>query len=120
MAKILVVDDNVDTLNLVKMMLQTDSHNVWLAKSGEECLNILNGQKVDLILLDIMMPGMSGYDVFQKVRANDKQTKIAFMTALEASPERQKEFAASGLNGYITKPFTAKELLEKVKKILSG
>ena len=79
-------------------------------------------EKVDLILLDIMMPDLTGWDVYERIRKKDKNVKVAFLSILDISPSRKKEFLDKGVSDYITKPFNAKELAElrEVLKISLG
>lgn len=118
MAKILVVDDEVDTVELIRTILKSEGHETIPAYDGRECLNILKKEKPDLILLDIMMPGMSGWDVLEKIREKHKKMKVAFVSIVEVSPERRKSLLNDGLSDYITKPFTADELVKRVKAML--
>ena len=118
MAKIMTVDNEPDTLTLVKTILENDGHKVLTALSGKECLKKWKKEKPDLILLDIMMPDMSGWDVFQRIRKNDKKTKIAFLSVIEVSPERRRTLLKSGLSDYITKPFLPHDLVKRVNKMV--
>jgi len=117
MKKIIYVEDDSDTADAVKTILETAGYEIDLALCGRDGLRKIKRNKYDLALLDIMMPDMSGWDVFQKVKAK-KGMKFAFLSALPVSEERMAELKKSGIADYITKPFNKKELLERVKKIL--
>lgn len=118
MAKILVCDNEKDICNLLKLILKRGGHDVLVSLDGKECLAKWEKEKPDLVLLDIMMPDMSGWDVFQKIRTRDGNQKIAFLSVLEVSEERKRELMKEGLSDYIMKPFTQDQLLSKVEKIL--
>ena len=118
MKRIMVVDNEPDIVDLTRTVLEIGGYKVIPAYSGEECLNILDKNKVDLILLDIMMPGMSGWDVFNRVKKKYSKIKIAFMSVLEISDIRKKVLLDEGLSDYIMKPFDKDSLLNKIDKIL--
>jgi len=118
MAKILVVDNEPDTVDLIKSILERYGFHVTTAYNGRQCLEKHKKGKHDLILLDIMMPDMSGWEVYRKIRDRDKETKIAFVSVIEVSPERKESLKRNGISEYITKPFTSEELLQKVKAII--
>ena len=117
--KIMVVDNEPDTVELVKAILEDGGYDVIKAYSGIECLKKVDTEKPDLILLDIMMPDLSGWDTFNRLRKKDQKTKVSFLSVIEISKERLDRLLQSGLSDYITKPFTADELLARVDKILS-
>ena len=116
--RILGVDD--DPLNRIILAdyLEED-YEVTLAESGEHCLEILETMHPDLILLDIMMPGINGYEVCQQVRADQRlrHTKIILISAKALPEERLKGYEV-GANDYVTKPFSGDELLAKVRVYL--
>lgn len=117
--EILVVDDEPDTIKLVKTILESDGYTVTEAYSGSECLEKIKTEHPDLILLDIMMPDMSGWDTYDQIRERDKNMKVAFLSVIQVSNERKEKLISEGLSDYITKPFTADELLKRVDKIVS-
>ncbi len=114
---IMVVDDEGVIVDVVEKILES-KYNVITAQSGKECLEILNGKPVDLILLDIMMPEMDGWDVCEKIKANKKTEKIPiiFLTAKTDTISRSMGVLAS--KDYISKPFGVKDLLSRVKKVI--
>ena len=116
--KVLYVENEEFTRVLVKDILEEAGYVVVLAESGEAGLVLLGSEKPDLVLLDILLPGMSGWDLFAKLRQTDKNVKVAFLTVLDVSGERKKKLKTLGVSDYIMKPFTSDELLEKVKKII--
>jgi len=120
MKKIMVVDNEPDIVDLTRTVLEIGGYNVVPAYSGEECLKKIDEEKVDLILLDIMMPGMSGWDVFNKINKKSPDIKIAFMSVLEISDKRKQVLLDEGLVDYIMKPFDKDTLLERVDNILKN
>lgn len=118
MKKIMVVDNEPDIVDLTRTVLELGGYQVVPAYSGEECLKKLEDEDVDLILLDIMMPGMSGWDVFNRIKRNYSHIKVAFMSVLEISEKRKQVLLDEGLSEYIMKPFDKDTLLEKVDTIL--
>jgi CheY-like chemotaxis protein len=120
MKKIMVVDNEPDIVDLTRTVLEIGGYSVVPVYSGEECLRELQREKVDLVLLDIMMPGMSGWDVFNRIKKKNSEIKVAFMSVLEISDKRKQVLLEEGLSDYIMKPFDKDSLLERVDKILSS
>lgn len=114
----MVVDNEPDIVDLTRTVLELGGYEVIPAYSGEECLKKLSKENVDLVLLDIMMPGMSGWDVFNRIKKDSDNVKVAFMSVLEISDKRKDVLLDEGLADYIMKPFEKDTLLEKVDKIL--
>ncbi|WP_196141195.1 response regulator [Aliikangiella sp. G2MR2-5] len=116
---ILVVDDNQDNRLLLKMLLE-DEYSVSEADSGQACLEFVQESPPDLILLDVNMPGMSGYEVCMELKRNDATDLIPviFVSALESTEERLAGFEA-GASDYLTKPVDGEKLIEKVEHHLS-
>ena len=119
MAKeILVVDDEKDLVGLMTKILEFEGYNVTPAYNGYECLEKIKEKEFDLILLDVMMPGMSGWDVFSKVKKMGHATKVIFVSVLEVSEDRKNMLINEGLTDYMTKPFSDDELVEVVNRVL--
>ncbi len=114
----MVVDNEPDIVDLTRTVLELGGYEVIPAYSGEECLKKIENENVDLILLDIMMPGMSGWDVFNRINKKSPEIKIAFMSVLEISDKRKQVLLDEGLADYIMKPFDNDTLLDRVDKIL--
>lgn len=119
MKKIMVVDNEPDIVDLTRTVLEIGGYEVVPAHSGEECLRLLEKEKVDLVLLDIMMPGMSGWDVFNRIKKKSDEIKVAFMSVLEISDKRKQVLLDEGLADYIMKPFDKDGLLNRVDIILT-
>ena len=90
MKKIMVVDNEPDIVDLTRTVLELGGYTVIPSYSGEEALRKLEKEKVDLVLLDIMMPGMSGWDVFNRIKKKSKEVKVAFMSVLEIRATRME------------------------------
>ena len=118
MKKILYIEDNEDTATAVKIILTHAGFPTEIALTGKDGLKKIKKNKFDLILLDIMLPDMSGWDIFTKLRKNKIKAKYAFLSAIPVSKERLKELKRAGVSDYITKPFEKKDLIERVKKML--
>lgn len=119
---ILVVDDNEDIRNLLTLVLENEGYLVTQGVDGGECLEIIQDKPFDLLLLDVMMPGMSGIEVLKAIRGNkDKkinQLPICMITA-KSSIEDIDEALEHGATSYIVKPFRPIALAEKVNTLLN-
>jgi DNA-binding response OmpR family regulator len=115
MKTILVVDDDASIVIALENLLARAGYRVVSARDGLMAMEILNVERPDLILLDVTMPRMSGYDVCQHVREHEdwRHLPIVMLTGLGAEGERLKGLAL-GANGYVTKPFSPRELLALV------
>ena len=120
MKKILIADDRPEVVELVRVTLEGEDYEIVDASNGEETLRKARLEKPDLVLLDVVMPKMDGFEVCRKLK-KDPQTKeipIIMLTAKgqEADKEKGREVGASG---YITKPFSPSALLIKIEEILA-
>ena len=119
MAKIMSVDNDPNITTMVKKMLETEGYEVTTAMGGGECLEKLKKDKPDLLLLDAMMPDLSGWDVYWRIRKKDEELKVVFVSVMEVSPGRKKELIRDyGISDYVIKPFTRDELVSVVKRVL--
>ncbi|HYD02662.1 MAG TPA: response regulator transcription factor [Alphaproteobacteria bacterium] len=118
MKKILYVEDNPDTNEAVKIILTKAGFEVDTALNGKDGLKKAGSTKFDLILLDVMLPDMSGWDIYAQLKPKIK-CKYAFLSAIPVSGERMEELLREGVSDYITKPFVKADLISRVKKILS-
>lgn len=116
--KILVVDDEQDLREVVEFNFSTAGYNTATAASGEQAIEVLRGGGISLVVLDVMMGGMSGIDVAEKLRAQGDRTPIIFLTALDTESDMLRGFESGG-DDYISKPFSIKELLARVKAVLA-
>lgn len=115
--KVLVVDDEPDTLELVKLVLESGGFEAVLANNGKEALAQIATLRPDLVLLDIMMPDMDGWDVFRKMKEKDRDIPIAILTAKAQNIDKLLGLHVLKADDYITKPFGKNELISKVKKL---
>jgi len=118
--RILHVDDEPDTLKVVKIILEAAGYEVVSVESGNGALKQVDLNGFDLIILDIMMPDMSGWDLFTRIGKIKPDHKVVFLSVLEVAEERLKEMKDSGIVDYITKPFDDDDLVARVKKVLEG
>ena len=107
---ILVVEDDIDIHNIIKEILQKENYKIFDAYSGTEALMILEKENINLILLDLMLPGLSGEEIIKR----EKNIPIIVISA-KTSTQDKVNVLLEGANDYITKPFKAEELLARVK-----
>ena len=114
MKRILVVDDSQSNIEILLELL--DAYEVLVALDGESALEIADEDCVDLILLDIMMPGMNGYETCKRLKNSKKNsdTPVVFLTAKTDEKSIEEAYSSGGVE-FVTKPFKPKELLIRVK-----
>lgn len=117
--KILVVDDDAMNLKMAEMILKSMPYEVVTVSSGQECLDYLLGQPVELVLLDVLMPEMDGLETLRKLRDMEQGKNLPVML-LSASMEDdvREEAEELGAMDYIQKPFLPQNLQERVKMVL--
>lgn len=118
--KILHVDDEADTREIVKKILEDEGFEVTGTKSAKETLGKIKTDGFGLIILDIMMSDMSGWDLFTQIAKIDPSAKVIFLSILEISKERIKQIKKRGARDYITKPFDNEDFVKRVKKAIEG
>ena len=118
--EILIVDDEPSIVVPIQFLMEQQGYIVMVAENGESALDIIYKYKPDLILLDIMLPRIDGYEVCEIVRLDPRyrDIKIIFLTAKGREVEIAKGLAL-GADAYITKPFSNTELVSKVKELLA-
>lgn len=114
--KILVVEDNKDLANLLEIHLKDLTFEVDLAFDGNEGLKKYDSSKYDLVILDIMLPGLNGFEICQHIRNQNVTTPIIMLTSKSAEPDRVQGLDM-GADDYVTKPFSIKELMARVKAL---
>ena len=118
--KIMVVDDEPSLVELLRAILSQEGFDVLTAYSGSECLEKLKTERPDLILMDMMMPGMSGRETTEKIRKDPrtKGLKVCFLTVARFSEVGKDSLKSLSVSDYITKPFDNKDLVKRVKKAI--
>lgn len=110
MKNILIVEDNIDIHNLIKEVLEKETYKVFNAYSGTEALMVLEKENIDLILLDLMLPGINGEEIIKQVK-----NIPTIVISAKISQEDKINVLLNGANDYITKPFDIEELLARIK-----
>jgi diguanylate cyclase (GGDEF)-like protein len=116
MEKILVVDDDKILTKLVRTRLEAENYRVFVASNGEEALHVLEKKKPDLVLLDIMMPGIDGFETCERIRSQPayRHLPVIMLTAKDHPSEKVKGLDI-GADDYITKPYESDELLARIR-----
>ena len=119
--KVLIADDEPNILISLEFLMKREGHQVLLARDGIEALALIRSERPALVLLDVMMPGKSGIEVCQAVRADEALagTLILMLTAKGRDTDVAKGLGV-GADGYITKPFSTRELAQRVRDMLGG
>ncbi|GAB2524287.1 response regulator transcription factor [Simplicispira piscis] len=117
--KILIADDEPNIVISLEYLLQREGYTVVVARDGQEALDTIVRERPALVLLDVMMPHKSGFEVCQAVRTDEslQATKILMLTAKGRETDLAKGLAL-GANAYMTKPFSTRELVQKVAELL--
>ena len=117
--KVLVADDEPNIVTALEFLLQRNGYEVLVARNGEAALQLIESQRPDLVLLDVMMPLKSGYEVCQRIRsrAEWRDIKVIMLTAKGRDVEMSKGLSI-GADLYITKPFSTQELVAKIDALL--
>ena len=117
--EILIVDDEPDVVVSIQFLMEQQGYLVMVAERGEDAVDLIYQYKPDLVILDILLPGIDGYEVCEIIRldANCREVKIIFLTAKGREVDIAKGLSL-GAEAYITKPFSNTELVAKVKELL--
>jgi two-component system, OmpR family, KDP operon response regulator KdpE len=113
---VLVVDDQPKLIRFIEISLKLAGFDVISATSGEEALNLVRSANPDIILLDILMPGMDGFQVLRQLRTFSQVPVIAF----SASPANREPATRLGANDFMPKPFQPEEMLRRIEALLDG
>jgi DNA-binding response OmpR family regulator len=119
-AKVLCVDDDPELLLINSSMLQSAGHQVFAASTGNECLRIAKEKLPEIILLDVVLPDMHGFEVCRQIKADPKlaSASVIFISGLEHSADSQVKGIESGADGYIRRPLSSKELLSRIHAMI--
>jgi DNA-binding response OmpR family regulator len=117
--RVLVVDDEPNIVMSLRFLMEREGFEVEVVPTGEAALKALGRGPADLVLLDVMMPALDGFEVCQRIRSNPAwaNTRIIMLTAKGREVERDKGLAL-GADDYVTKPFSTRELVARVKQML--
>jgi DNA-binding response OmpR family regulator len=119
--RVLVIDDEPNIVMSLRFLMEREGFQVEVAASGQAAVAALGREPADLVLLDVMMPELDGFEVCQRIRASPtwRGTKIVMLTAKGRDVERDKGLAL-GADAYVTKPFSTRDLVVKVKQMLGS
>lgn len=118
--KILIADDEPNIVISLEYLMKREAYDVIIARDGQEAIDAILRERPQLVLLDVMMPRKTGFEVCQEVRAHEqvKDTLILMLTAKGRETDVAKGLAL-GANAYLTKPFSTKELVRQVREMLA-
>ena len=117
MINILVADDDKNTRLLMKAILEAEHYRVFTAVDGQDALGVLDREHIDLVVLDIMMPNMDGYEFTETLRQSDNTLPILMVYARQQPEDKRRGFLV-GTDDYITKPIDEEEMLLRIKALL--
>ena len=117
MFRILVADDDKNTRLLLKAVLEAENYTVFTAENGEGALAVMDKQHIDLVVLDVMMPKMDGYEFTKALRETDNSLPILMVSAKQLPADKKKGFLV-GTDDYMTKPIDEEEMLLRIKALL--
>ena len=119
--RILVVDDEPHIRRVLSTVLCSHGYDVCIASDGSEGLDELGNQAVDLVILDLMMPGANGLEILSRIRSDPQrsETPVIILTAKGQDTDREAALAG-GANDFLTKPFSPKKLIARIEEILEG
>ncbi|MFQ5975865.1 MAG: PleD family two-component system response regulator [Candidatus Hydrothermarchaeales archaeon] len=122
MAELMIVDDDPGIRFIVKKILTKEGYDVSEAESGENALEKLKVERPNLILLDIMMPGIDGWETCRKIKDDDelKSIPVVILTVRSSDSDKSKSFQESGADAHLTKPIIWEKLLSTVKWVLKN
>jgi CheY-like chemotaxis protein len=120
-ARVLIVDDERANRQLLEIMLEPEGYELSLATNGEEALAAVTRHPPDLVVLDVMMPGMNGYVVASRIKANPatRHILVLVLSSLD-DPNSRTHGAGAGADGFLSKPVDRRELCDQVRTMLAG
>lgn len=117
MFRILIVDDDKNTRMLLKAVLEAENYSVSTAENGEDALAVMDASHIDLVVLDVMMPQMDGYEFTRMLRQSDNNLPILMISAKQLPADKKRGFLV-GTDDYMTKPIDEEEMLLRIKALL--
>ena len=120
--KIVYVEDDADMVDLVQVILEQNHFTVFSAKDGQNGLSLIHQISPDLVLLDLMIPDLDGWEIYQRLRndATFKHTPVIIITAKSLEIDKVLGLHVAKVNDYICKPFHPKELVERINQVLAN
>lgn len=119
-ANILIADDYEDNLELLRLLLVAADYHVIEARNGAECLKLARKMRPDLIMADLSMPVLDGWEMFRALRADERTASILCIAVTAHGDTDRNRALQAGFNAYLSKPFRGAELLETVARLLSS
>jgi two-component system, OmpR family, response regulator VicR len=121
-SKVVIIEDDPEMINLVKLILKKEGFDVTGAVGGRDGLDAIEHLSPDLVLLDLMMPDIDGWEVYQTMKANEqmKHIPVIIITAKAQSIDKVLGLHIAKVDDYITKPFSPNELVSSVRRVLAG
>jgi DNA-binding response OmpR family regulator len=122
MRRVVYIEDEPEMVDLVKLILSRKNYEVIGANGGREGLDVVRKEMPDVILLDLMMPDMDGWEVYQQLKANEstRHVPVIVVTAKAQSIDKVLGLHIAKVEDYISKPFSPKELVDSIEKVLAG
>lgn len=117
MFHILVVEDHINTQKLIRSILKAENYTVTCCETGMEAFDILQRETIDCLLLDVMLPGMDGFEITREIRKTNDELPILILTAKQLSIDKKTAFLA-GCDDYLVKPFDNDELILRIRALL--
>ncbi len=117
--RILVVDDEIYIVHILEFSLTMEGYSVLTASDGEEALRMIEREDPDLVVLDIMMPKLDGYEICRRIRQSKRTSTLpVILLSAKGRPVDRETGLAAGADDYIAKPFSPRKLLEKIRELL--
>lgn len=118
--KILIADDHDDNRELLQVLLVGAGYDVNEARNGRECLTMARALKPDLIMVDLSMPGLDGWGVFEELKSDPQTGAIPVITVTANANLERKRALQTGFSAYVSKPFSSDELLQTVARVIGN
>ncbi|MBI4655293.1 MAG: response regulator [Elusimicrobia bacterium] len=120
MSKILVIDDDIEILNLIKKALSDAGHQVDTCENGSDVMRAIRDTNPDLLLLDVMLPGVDGFSLANRVRVSPETVNLPIIIISALGPSRPLFESMPQVKAFFPKPFDVNDLTDKVNEILTG
>lgn len=119
--KIVYIDDDIEMINLIKLILERKNYLFFSALGGQAGLQLIQEKHPDIILLDLMMPDVDGWDLYQQIKSNDqiKDIPVVIITAKAQPIDRILGIQVAKVDDYLTKPFKTQVLLDTIEKLMN-